>query len=648
MGLMVSLVAYNDLATISSVLSLSVALMCLLAALISRRGDTSTSLSIWFSIAFSSLALITIDNLRWICVSIGVICAIAHQRWRRHQHEVAALNFPSAPLFIRAIAVILIVWILLYRLDSNFLPPLVWEATTINNLFAELSEATVWNAFKTRLLWAQGLLSEGDRSLLYGYPTLYLLKFKSSFISLRVMSALYFLGTTLFLAAFCKRFFHPTIGLVVLFTFGLNEAGLIFGRYASSIAATLFSVAAAWYACAALIAKPSASKALGAILLLYIATLGYAPGRITVLILLGMTVLGIMWNEAKRRSSRRYGSLVICAGVLIVCAAQLRGGHFHSFAFARGEQLPTMMSNGFWPAPLLEKWNSFKAEDRPPDTLDYISFATELVTTITIPELQQLLSPFDQAPPRARRFSYDPLSLELYAKPLYPFLLLGLLMASRYTTRWIHATLLLCLVVGVVPVLLTSRVDSYRTSMFLIPLSIWLAVGIAEALNEARRARIPPVLVTCVPLAAALAITLHRTDSLHFAAVSPSATDLVIRKVPPRILHNATVGVEAIGFRTQALTNVLLLQREQQGWINPRIIMPEKTYQELVSSEPSEEREKAFEKLVEDLTNHRPLIVGPYHVMTPTLEALSRRGFKVWPLRVRHLELAYVENGARR
>jgi hypothetical protein len=184
--------------------------------------------------------------------------------------------------------------------------------------------------------------------------------------------------------------------------------------------------------------------------------------------------------------------------------------------------------------------------------------------------------------------------------------------------------------------------------MFLIPLSIWLAVGIAEALNEARRARIPPVLVTCVPLAAALAITLHRTDSLHFAAVSPSATDLVIRKVPPRILHNATVGVEAIGFRTQALTNVLLLQREQQGWINPRIIMPEKTYQELVSSEPSEEREKAFEKLVEDLTNHRPLIVGPYHVMTPTLEALSRRGFKVWPLRVRHLELAYVENGARR
>ena len=645
---MVSLVADTDVATISSLLSLSVALMGLFAALICRRGDTSISLSIWFSIAFSSLSLITTDYLRWVCVSIGAFCAIAHQRWRRHQYEVVPLNFQSAPLFISAMGVILISWILLYRLDSNFLPPLVWEATTINNFFAELSGVTVWNALRTRLLWAQGLLSEGDRSLLYGYPTLYLLKFKSSLISLRVMSALYFLGTALLLAAFCKRFFHPTIGLVVLFTFGLNEAGLLFGRYASSIAATLFSVAAALYVCAALIARPSVSKSLGAVLLLYIATLGYAPGRITVLILLGMTAFGIMWNEAQKRSSRLHGSLVICAGVLLVCTAQYRAGRVHSFAFARGEQLPMMMNNGFWPAPVLDKWRSFKSEDRPPHVLDYISFAKELVTTTTIPELQQLLSPFDQAPSRARRFSYDPLRLELYTKPLYPFMLLGLLMASRYTTRWIHATLLLWLLVGVVPVLLTNRVDSYRTSMIIIPLSIWLAVGIAEAINEARRARIPRVLVTCVPVAAALAITLHRSDSLHFAGVSPSATDLVISEVSPRILHNATVGVEAIGFRTRALTNVLLLQREQRGWINPRIIMPEDTYQELVSTESSEEHEKAFEKLVEDLNNNRPLIVGPYHVMTPTLEALSRRGFKVWPLRVRHLELAYVENGAPR
>ena len=64
MGLMISLLDYSDVVTEPSVAILSVALLGLLAALITRRGAASASLNIWLSIAFSSLALVTHDYLR--------------------------------------------------------------------------------------------------------------------------------------------------------------------------------------------------------------------------------------------------------------------------------------------------------------------------------------------------------------------------------------------------------------------------------------------------------------------------------------------------------------------------------------------------------------------------------------------------------
>jgi hypothetical protein len=203
-------------------------------------------------------------------------------------------------------------------------------------------------------------------------------------------------------------------------------------------------------------------------------------------------------------------------------------------------------------------------------------------------------------------------------------------------------TLVAWLVGGGVPVLLTNRVDSYRTSMLLVPLAVWMAIGIVEAMNQARRARVPRALITSVPLVTALVIMVSRAGSLHFPTVPPTSTEVVISQLPPRLLHDATIGVEFMGFRTLAYTKVLLLQREQKGLTNPGLVVPENAYQHLLSTASLHERMAVVESLVQDLSNDKPVILGPYVSMLSTLQELSRLGFRVTPIDLPNLRVAYV------
>jgi hypothetical protein len=634
--------SYIDVATAGTVFIVFLALVGLASAIVARRRGISVSLHLWFSLALTSLALLTTDYLRFLCATIGTICAVLYSYWRKgHPEDLSYSSLPASRMFT-AVGVVCISWVLLYRVSSDFLPPLVWEATTILNFFDEMPTFNFSHALEARLLWTQGLLSEGDLSLLYGLPTLWLLMKQSSLVNVRILSALYFVGAALSLAIFCKRFFNRSIATVVLFAFGLNELGLIFGRYGSSIASTLFALIIAFFACASLVARPSIRGAILAVFCLYMATLGYAPSRVIVVILASMTLLGILRNTLKHLQARASIGLVFCAGISVVCRAQHSVGHFIYYASVRGEEISSMFTSGFWPDPLQERWRSFKAENRPPNVIDYLSFGKALLTETTLPQARQLLSPFDHAPSAAREFFYDPLRLELYAKPLFCFMLIGLLMASRHSSRWIQTTLLLWVVLGCAPVLLTNRVDSYRTSMLLIPLSVWLAVGISEVLNELRRVRVPRLVVACALLTTVLAVTARHGASIHFTGVARSTTDLAIANLEPRFLHNATIGVGVQDFKQVALTKILLLQRKQRGMAIPSQLMPAEHYDALVRKEPSEARSTVINQLFQDLANNNPVILGPYNAMTSTLAELSSRGFKPRLIRVEEQELAIV------
>ena len=639
---MFSLLDQNNASTTGAIFLICLALVGLIAGLIARRGGVSASLSIWFSIAFGALALLTTDILRPLCASIGVACAVTHRCWRaRHPNGHTPYSTRSRQI-LTCMGVLLISFALLYRLSSEYLPPLVWEATVILNFLAEMSNLDLAQALGSRLLWTQGLLSEGDRSLLYGFPTLYLLTHSSSLVSVRLFSALYFLGAALGLALVCKRFYNPTIATLALFTFGLNELGLIFGRYGSSIASTIFATVLAFGTCASLANSPSISRAIVSVVSLYLVTLGYAPGRVIAVILVGMSLFGILDNKEKRLSSRVSIALVFCAGILVICAAQHNFGRLRQYAHVRGEKISSMMTTGYWPTPMLDKWRAFKAEARQPTASDYLSFGTTLLTSITVPEFRYLISPFDQAQPAARRFTFDPLRLELYAKPLYPFVLLGLLLSARHTSRWMHLTLLAWFVVGAAPTLFTNRVDSYRTSMLLVPLSVWISVGIAEALYEARRVRVPRIGIACALLATAVTITASRAASLHVRFVQTSLTHVVASTLEPRFVHNATIGVEHLEFRQLAMTRVVLLGEQQDGKPVPGYLLDYEQYSALNRGSPPEEKTRVLDKLVQDLNANKPLILGPYGNMLPILRELSSKGFTVQLMRVTGREVAVV------
>lgn len=639
---MFSLLEHSNASTTGAIFLVCLALVGLLAGLIARRDGISASLSIWFSIAFCALALLTTDLLRPLCASIGVACAVTHRWWRGRNPNVHTPCSTRSHQVLASIGVLFISFALFYRLSSEYLPPLVWEATVILNFLAEMPDLDLAKALGTRLLWTQGLLSEGERSLLYGFPTLYLLTYSSSLVSVRLLSALYFLGATIGLAVVCKRFYNPTVGTLLLFIFGLNEVGLIFGRYGSSIASTLFAAVIALGACASLTTSPSISRAIVSVVALYLLTLGYAPGRVIALLLVGMSLFGILGNKDKRISSRVSIALVFCAGIILICAVQNHFGRIRQYAHVRGEKLSSMMTTGYWPTPMLDQWRAFKAEARHPTVSDYLSFGTALLTSITLPEFEDLISPFDQAQPAARRFSFDPLRLELYAKPLYSFILLGLLLSARHTATWIHITLLAWFVVGAAPTLFTNRVDSYRTSMLLIPLSVWISVGIAEALYEARRVRVPRIGIACALLATVVTITVSRALSLHFRFVQTSLTHVVTSTLEPRFVHNATIGVEDLGFRQLALTKVLLLSERQQGKPGPGSLLDSEQYATLNRGTPSAEKARVLEKLVQDLNANKPLVLGPYGNMLPILQELTRQGFTVQRMRVPGREVAVV------
>ena len=121
----------------------------------------------------------------------------------------------------------------------------------------ELKTFDVWSALGARLLWMEGLFSEGDLSLLYGFPTALLLKVHSSLFSLRIFSVVYCIGAAALLFVTCRRFANLTIATIAVAAFGLNELTLIFGRYGGSVAGTIFGILVALLAFGSVVAHPS-------------------------------------------------------------------------------------------------------------------------------------------------------------------------------------------------------------------------------------------------------------------------------------------------------------------------------------------------------------------------------------------------------
>jgi hypothetical protein len=178
--------------------------------------------------------------------------------------------------------------------------------------------------------------------------------------------------------------------------------------------------------------------------------------------------------------------------------------------------------------------------------------------------------------------------------------------------------------------------------MLLVPLAVWRAVGITVVLNEARRVRVPRLAIVCVLLATTVTITANRAQSLHYRFVQPPFTHLVTPNLEPRFVHNATIGVENLGFQQLALTKIQILRQQQHGMPIPGTILSTEQYDALIREAPSVERTKVIKGLIQDLNMNKPLILGPYEKMLPTLAELSHQGFTVQLMRVPGRNVAVV------
>ena len=598
----------------------------------SEQSRQSSSSSIWLCLAFGALCSLNHGLLRWTFFGLSIGCALLHWSLRRGVNSSPSLaRTPLALLSILALGVI--TFLLFYRLVPNFEIPLVWEGAVILSFLQEVTNLKISDAFFVRLLWTEGLLSEGDYSLLYGFPTALLLSLHSSLLSLRIVSVICFLAAATLIGVFGKRYATASVGVASCVVFGLNELGLVFGRYGSSIAATLLSIVVALICCANAVARPTWYRIAFAGLALYVATLGYAPGRLIVLVLIVMTLYGLYSNKGISRLRLLSLSALLCFGVVAVFLIQHRFHRSEVYASARHEQFFKLFGSGLWPDRLLPKWRAFQKESRQPQLADYLDFGRELLVTTTLPQLRDLTLPFERAPNLRREFIADPLYLELYSPYLFPFLIIGFLRSRSYLSTWNTQTLTVWALASFIPILFTNRVDSYRTCMALIPFSVWIAIGFTETLNEIRKAQFPAFATPFVICAALTGITASRVNALSFPNTTSTKTDLLIESLEPRFISKSIIAVEAQEFRASAQTQLLLLGRQQRGLPLPKEVISAGKYRALLSRDPSdvELRERTLKEMVNILETGAAVILAPHVAMAATIQRLESKGYKAYP-----------------
>lgn len=631
-SLIVSRVSALQSSEKGAVCVLIMACVGLLWGMRSPQARSSGSPSLWLCLLFGSLCSLTDGPIRWTYLGLSVGCALAHWVSRKGERSDLPTSQATLSIFLGA-GLAATTYLLCHRLVPNLKIPLVWEGAVILSFLPEVRDLKVFDAFFSRLLWTEGLLSEGDYSLLYGFPTALLLSTHSSLLSLRIFSVIFFLATALLLGVFCRRYAHPLLGVTACVVFGLNQLGLIFGRYGSSVAATLFSLVTALGCCASSVSHPTLPRVFAAGGALYVATLGYAPARLIVLALIGLTLLGLCYNTRVSRARHIALSALLCGGVVFVFLIQHHFDRTGVYASARNEQFFKLFGSGLWPDPIIPKWRTFKLEGRPPQLSDYIDFGRELLVTTTLPQLKDLTLPFGRAPGAWREFTADPLYLELYASYLFPFLVLGALMSYSYLSRWTTATLWVWTFVALAPLLFTNRVDSYRASTALIPFSIWIAIGVTETIRELRDTRLPGVVTGFIACAAILGTTALQLPTLSVPNVTPTTTDLLIATLEPRFISNSIVAVEAQEFRSSAQTQLLTLGRQQRGLPIPAEILSAGKYQALISKREADSdlRERVLKDMVTTLERGATVILAPRAQMDPIIQRLGSQGFKAYP-----------------
>lgn len=519
---------------------------------------------------------------------------------------------------------------LLYRLGGYAGTLLIWEPSVVSGFEKGLREGvSAWRWAAGAFLWDDGLLSAGHTSLFYGAPTYGLFRaFGVGPAALRLFAVLAAVLSIPLGAQTASRLFGRRAAVPAAVLVALSPPLLFYARYGTSASGMLLS---AWIAFAAAllvltVERPGVRHGLVAAGALYLATLQYAPVRLLVLYLLAFLVGDLLLRP--RAGRRAWGALgALLAGALVVLALQVSFGRQGAFLRARGEQFLEMVRHTDY----LREYLGRPVDPAKVTFRDRIEVAAAMVGQ-TGPQLANLLAPKLGLPNRGEAVQGDPPILALFAVPLTPFVLWGLVLSWRSARRApAHLLLLGWPVATIAPLLLTTRVDAHRIAVAYVPFALWAVAGLMAAADSLaarsvlRTTRVPLGIV----LFGATGFFALRPMIVPRAEPSPLAGLLVesVRGNRPVIL-----GVRgdhtAVGWAQLTLLDRL---RSRPGF--PRLILEERLLIGLAG--PTEPPERNALREVEDL-----VLDGADVVLAPESElAVAGRAFAAEGLAVQRIEL---------
>jgi hypothetical protein len=482
--------------------------------------------------------------------------------------------------------------LLLWHLGTFAGSTMVWESPVTAGFGDAFYEGTRPLEYAVRTLpWNDGLVSNGNLSLLYGAPTYALLTHLGfSPFTLRACAALAALLLVAALWLFASRHYGAAVAAGVAVLAALNPYVIFYGKYGTSLAATLLACALAALAVGELGRRGGVAwwHGLVAALALYVATTNYSPARLVVIVLLASAApwAATAWREHRRRALAAFATLGVAAAAVV--AAQGAVGAAHLFLHARGEQIFTILGERDYVREYLarespaydafERWagrlgllhTAAEAQGAGPDRPagDRITTAQRVEVTFkvlaeTLPECNRLLSPFEPVESNGAPIFEDPPPIKPYFAPLAAFTLLGFAISLRRLTRWCNAVMLAWFTMTVVPVLLTTRLDAHRTFLVAVPLCFWTAQGVVEAGAVLRTLGVGRWTRTGLGVALA-AVVLWGTGSIVLRRDSDSGIDRRVLAEVERIPGPLAVGA-LIDHRERAWLELALLERTRRN-----------------------------------------------------------------------------------
>jgi hypothetical protein len=551
-------------------------------------------------------------------------------------------------------------WFLIYRLDdfSGADAVLTWETPTIARQFEITREGTsTAQMFVDGLKWDDGVVARGENMLLYGPPTHALLKaWNFTPKVLRVVSVFWAVASLPLMFLLGRRCGGGSVlaGLAATAFLSLDQTFIFLGHYGTGLSASLFATLLAVNVVWWLLEHPrppwwAGPAGAGA---LFLATLHYSPARIVVLLLLGLIAWCVVFESSRLGARHRLAfALIILCGILVV-AGEHRAGATRFFLAARGEQAAYFVEDPYYIRSVLKRPDS-----RQPLTLGEKLTLTGKVAAANLPSLAWHFSPSWRLSPDAglATIGSDPPRVPVLRAALFPLVVLGLMLGwsailaprprisapapTAWDQRWPiwRQGFLFAWVVGTgVALLFTTRVDSYRLHLLVIPLGLWAGLGTAAYDRWLHHSGVPRWLgaslaTMMLGLLAWQNVWWEFMPEVRAAAKGKLMAEFTAhlpKNVPVNLISN--LGVGEMGWLQ------LEIEESNRRQLGPPLAKLSGPPQQLLSQDmllgPPEklddERLDQIEAFEESMRNKQTLI-GPGEILLPLVEYLKQRGYKM-------------------